>query len=151
MKNTSNTQKIGEYDAQTYYGWAFQERELLLQPYLNAIGDLRGKSVLDLGCGFGWITKILSENAKEVFGVDISQEMIDIAKEQFFNAMLPWLNEQDITFFLWRIEPSRLNSQVDYTWLGKSAEQLVIKNLAKGNLVTPVKSTKEEEKSTFFT
>ena len=59
--------KIGKYEA-SKYGWAYQERELLLKPYLKSIGDYPGKKILDLGCGKGWITKILAKKAKKVEG-----------------------------------------------------------------------------------
>jgi SAM-dependent methyltransferase len=40
-----------------------------------------GKSVLDLGCGFGWHCRYAMENgAKSVIGVDISAKMLDQAR-----------------------------------------------------------------------
>ena len=39
--------------------------------------DLRGKSVLDLGCGYGWHCKYAVEcGAKQVLGIDLSEKMI---------------------------------------------------------------------------
>jgi len=44
--------------------------------------DLTGKTVLDLGCGYGWHCKYAAENgAKSVFGIDQSQLMIEKAKK----------------------------------------------------------------------
>ena len=43
--------------------------------------DMRGKRVLDLGCGYGWHCKYAIEHgANHVIGVDISTKMIDKAK-----------------------------------------------------------------------
>lgn len=43
--------------------------------------DFRGKSVLDLGCGYGWHCKYASEQgAAQVLGVDLSHKMLEIAK-----------------------------------------------------------------------
>lgn len=43
---------------------------------------LKGKKVLDLGCGYGWHTKyIATQGAKEVIGIDISKKMIEKAQE----------------------------------------------------------------------
>lgn len=43
--------------------------------------DFQGKTVLDLGCGYGWHCKYAAENgAALVLGTDISQKMIHIAK-----------------------------------------------------------------------
>lgn len=45
--------------------------------------DFQGKRVLDLGCGFGWHCRFAVENgAKSVIGVDISQKMLNEAKNK---------------------------------------------------------------------
>ena len=51
--------------------------------YFEIIGDLSDKSVLDLGCGYGFHTRKFKEKgAKRVVGVDISAKMIQLAKSQ---------------------------------------------------------------------
>lgn len=43
--------------------------------------DLKGKRVLDLGCGFGWFCRYaIEQGAKSVLGIDISKNMIAKAK-----------------------------------------------------------------------
>lgn len=43
--------------------------------------DFKGKSVLDLGCGYGWHCKYAADNgAERVIGVDISEKMLETAK-----------------------------------------------------------------------
>lgn len=45
------------------------------------LSDLRGKRVVDLGCGFGWASRWMREQgAASVLGLDLSQNMIDRAK-----------------------------------------------------------------------
>lgn len=45
--------------------------------------DLNGKTVLDLGCGYGWHCKYAVEcGAERVIGIDLSQKMINTAKEK---------------------------------------------------------------------
>lgn len=45
--------------------------------------DLAGKSVLDLGCGYGWHCKYAAERgAKSVLGIDLSEKMIREANEK---------------------------------------------------------------------
>ena len=45
--------------------------------------DLSGKSVLDLGCGYGWHCKYAVEcGAKQVLGIDLSEKMIHEANEK---------------------------------------------------------------------
>jgi 2-polyprenyl-3-methyl-5-hydroxy-6-metoxy-1,4-benzoquinol methylase len=44
------------------------------------IGNVKGKQVLDLSCGEGYNTRILTRRGAKVFGVDFSAEMIELAK-----------------------------------------------------------------------
>ena len=45
--------------------------------------DLKDKSVLDLGCGYGWHCKYAVEcGANQVLGIDLSEKMIHEAKEK---------------------------------------------------------------------
>ena len=47
------------------------------------VGDLAGKSVVDLACGEGHYTRSLKQlGAKRVLGVDLSERMIDLARQQ---------------------------------------------------------------------
>ncbi len=55
-------------------------RELLNNPaFLEFAGDLRGKQVLDAGCGEGHNTRILARRGARLTGVDISERMIGLA------------------------------------------------------------------------
>lgn len=55
----------------------------------KAIGNLKCKKVLDLACGDGFFSRKLKlAGAKEVVGVDLSSEMIRIAKEKEKNRPL---------------------------------------------------------------
>jgi len=62
---------------------------LIEVPYiLELIGDMRGKRVLDAGCGGGFYSLWLSERGVKVLGIDGSEEMINIAKEKTSRKML---------------------------------------------------------------
>lgn len=51
-----------------------------LQPL---IPPLRGKAVLDLGCGYGWHSKYAAEQgARSVLGLDLSERMIEEARKR---------------------------------------------------------------------
>lgn len=51
--------------------------------FLRAVGDLSGKSVLDLACGSGFYTRALKrQGASRVVGVDISGDMIASARAE---------------------------------------------------------------------
>jgi SAM-dependent methyltransferase len=48
----------------------------------NGYAPIKGKHVLDLGCGYGWFTRFAREKgAMHVKGVDVSTKMIERAKE----------------------------------------------------------------------
>jgi len=62
---------------------------LIEVPYiLRLLGDVRGKEVLDAGCGGGFYSLWLSENGAKVLGVDASKEMIKIAREKATRKVL---------------------------------------------------------------
>ncbi|MBR8839618.1 MAG: class I SAM-dependent methyltransferase [Stigonema ocellatum SAG 48.90 = DSM 106950] len=51
--------------------------------YFNMLGDLAGKSLLDLACGEGFYTRQFKrKGALRVIGVDISEKMIELARQQ---------------------------------------------------------------------
>jgi len=71
---------------------AEQYKRAKLQPWrahvesftlLGVIGDLAGKTVVDLACGEGFYSRILRGNgAASVTGVDLSEKMIALARQQ---------------------------------------------------------------------
>lgn len=56
----------------------------LEQPAISKLlPDVKGKTILDIGCGYGYNCLTFAENgAKKVIGIDISNNMLEIAKEQ---------------------------------------------------------------------
>ena len=44
--------------------------------------DLRGTRILDAGCGTGVLSRMLDEKGAEVVGVDISEKLIEVAKNR---------------------------------------------------------------------
>lgn len=56
---------------------------LIEVPYiLELVGDVRGRKVLDAGCGGGFYCICLGEKGAKVLGIDSSKEMIRIAREK---------------------------------------------------------------------
>jgi ubiquinone/menaquinone biosynthesis C-methylase UbiE len=50
---------------------------------LGLLGDLQGKQVVDLACGEGFYTRLLRQRgASHILGVDLSERMIDLARQQ---------------------------------------------------------------------
>ncbi len=61
-------------------GWFYNEY-LEMPSVLKTLGNIRGKKILDFGCGSGIYAKILAKRGAIVKGFDISKEMIKIAKK----------------------------------------------------------------------
>lgn len=65
------------------------------------IPDLKDKNLLDLGCGFGWHCRYAREQqAKTVIGVDISEKMIQRAREMTNDPLILYIKAsiEDIDF-----------------------------------------------------
>jgi ubiquinone/menaquinone biosynthesis C-methylase UbiE len=57
------------------------EFKMQLPAILNLLGDLRWKSLIDIGCGPGAYSVEFAKRGAKVHGVDISQKMLDKARE----------------------------------------------------------------------
>jgi ubiquinone/menaquinone biosynthesis C-methylase UbiE len=83
MEQTAQYDQIGsKYDE---YAQTATLKRAESYTFFRMVGDLTGKRVLDLACGFGFYTKLLKQRgAAQVVGVDISPEMVRLAcaKEQ---------------------------------------------------------------------
>ncbi len=63
--------------------------------------SLENKSVLDLGCGFGWHCRYaLEQQARSVIGVDISEKMLQQAREMNNDPLISYIKMpiEDINF-----------------------------------------------------
>lgn len=59
--------------------------------YKFALHHVQGKTVIDLGCGTGYGSAILARQARYVIGVDIDQEAIKYAKENYNSSNMEFL------------------------------------------------------------
>src|ERR1700675_4315105 len=59
-----------------------------LEYAFHLLGDVRGKTVLDLGCGTGENVVPLIERGARVVGIDISPDLIALAQQRINNANL---------------------------------------------------------------
>ncbi|GKU79391.1 bifunctional 2-polyprenyl-6-hydroxyphenol methylase/3-demethylubiquinol 3-O-methyltransferase UbiG [Paenibacillus sp. L3-i20] len=67
----------------------------------SLLPELKGKDVLDLGCGFGWHCLYAREQqANSVVGVDISQKMLEKARSQTNDSAITYVQMpiEDIEF-----------------------------------------------------
>ena len=94
-------------------------QEEFLITYLNGISG-SFKSVLELGCGFGRITKLLLtnySNITEYFAVDISPDQIENAKTLLSSAKLP--NKVKLDFLVSDIQSLKLDKKYDLVILSE--------------------------------
>ncbi|MCX8513845.1 MAG: methyltransferase domain-containing protein [Candidatus Pacebacteria bacterium] len=54
--------------------------EIIIPNILRLIDDIKGKNILDIACGQGILSQILSDNGANVSGFDAGEELIKIAK-----------------------------------------------------------------------
>ena len=93
--------------------------------FLRCVGDVRGKSILDLGCGDGNHTRTLKRaGATEVVGVDISEKMTGFAMDEERRspsgikyechdvAMLPEIGKFDIVLGAFILHYSRTKEEL---------------------------------------
>jgi len=85
------------------YQRLIKEDELIDKMFHKLRETLRETSILEIGCGAGRLLKPIAENYRWVYGADISEEMIKIAKLRLFDyknvylavtngKTLPWID-----------------------------------------------------------
>jgi ubiquinone/menaquinone biosynthesis C-methylase UbiE len=57
--------------------------KLIRPSLLEILGNLKGKKLLDCGCGSGYLTHELAETAEKVVGTDFSQNFIELCQEKY--------------------------------------------------------------------
>lgn len=89
----------------------YNYNSLVEQPAMKALlPDLKGKTVLDLGCGYGQnCIEFIEKGAKSVVGIDISKKMLDIALEENKNEFVRYIH-MDMS------EIEHLNQKFDFVY-----------------------------------
>jgi len=75
----------GEIGTLEYFQTGSQRR-YSVEPHLRDFAEFhywRGKRVLEIGCGMGWDAVEFAKHGAHYVGIDISQESVDLAKQQF--------------------------------------------------------------------
>ena len=78
--------------------------EILYPCALRSSNKIKGKKILDIGCGTGHFSHILQKQGAKVIGIDSSKEMINIAKNnypsiKFYNLSVENLNKLEDSNF----------------------------------------------------
>jgi SAM-dependent methyltransferase len=63
-------------------GWDAYREYFNNPAFFEFMGDLNGKTVLDAGCGEGYNTRLLARSGARMTGVDISEKMIELARQE---------------------------------------------------------------------
>ncbi len=69
-------------------GWDVFREHYNNPAFLEFVGDLSGKLVLDAGCGEGYNTRIFARRGARMTGVDLSLRMLEFAREEERRAPL---------------------------------------------------------------
>lgn len=88
MKNNVDRDEIAKFDAiaQDWWNPTGSMRPLhLLNPvrmgYIQSLAPLKGKAVLDVGCGGGILTESLAKHSQKTVGIDLSHDVLTVAKQ----------------------------------------------------------------------
>lgn len=101
-KDSEEARKI--YDTYGEYFVQIEEynynRKQLSKILFSMIKNVKGKKILDAGCGIGKDCKMLAEKGAKVVGIDISQKMIEMAKSKCKNSKIEfYLQDMENTRF----------------------------------------------------
>jgi 2-polyprenyl-3-methyl-5-hydroxy-6-metoxy-1,4-benzoquinol methylase len=72
---------IGDKDDSTQNPMYLQFQAVLW----DALGDLNGLTVLDLGCGDGWLSRLMNAAGATVLGIDGSDRLLEHARSHHSN------------------------------------------------------------------
>ncbi|MDQ3855756.1 MAG: class I SAM-dependent methyltransferase, partial [Chloroflexota bacterium] len=79
----SSFEEVSEWwDEQAGDAGDYYNRHVILPALLKVLGDVRGRAVLDLGCGNGVSSRVLAREGARVTGVDVSPSLIARARER---------------------------------------------------------------------
>lgn len=76
-------EKIKQGSPSSFWSSGLQRRLELTQKFV----DFKGNKVLDVGCGTGMFLGKFKELGAEVYGIDVDEDKVRIAKEKYVNVM----------------------------------------------------------------
>ncbi|MEZ4680640.1 MAG: methyltransferase domain-containing protein [Caldilineaceae bacterium] len=66
-------------------------RDVVIPPLLDVVGDVAGLTVLDAGCGEGVVSRLLAERGATVTGIDVAPRFIELAQERDTSGTITYL------------------------------------------------------------
>ena len=75
-----------------------QEEQDLMEKTLKEI--FKGRHILDVGCGTGYWTQRISETAESIFGIDINEAVLEIARSKEYGCPIEYrvMDSYNLTF-----------------------------------------------------
>ena len=96
-KDTSWKKVAGWYDKTVKESDSYQNK--VIYPNLSRwLGDLRGKKVMDVGCGQGFFSRLLAEKGASVTGTDAAGPLLEMAKKENKNIRYVKADAHDLSF-----------------------------------------------------
>ncbi len=113
--------RAGEYEE--IYDWRDPDRQREQGLLSIAIRDsLRGRDVLEVACGTGWWTRILSESAKSIMATDLSDEVLAIAREKKNGCPVTFRREDAYNL---SFEDDSFNGGLAFSWFSHIPHNLI--------------------------
>ncbi|MCL4374549.1 class I SAM-dependent methyltransferase [Patescibacteria group bacterium] len=72
-------------------------RTIIRPNVLRVLGNLQGKTLLDVGCGSGYLTSELAKTAEKIVGTDFAPDFVKICREKYKNQHNLSFQVQDVT------------------------------------------------------
>lgn len=83
ITNHNDYQAMSEYKDYGFTNDAYcHVHAYLLKPLINILNKSKNTTILDIGCGNGWLTNILIDNGFDAYGTDASETGIKVAKQK---------------------------------------------------------------------
>ncbi|HBG46159.1 MAG TPA: hypothetical protein DDW94_04125 [Deltaproteobacteria bacterium] len=95
MKKRADNPSIHIHFSDEYREAYFAEKDLTFSDLRLAPSTLAGKRVLDVGCANGQFVEYMSRSGVEAEGIDISNEMVGVARQKGLNCAVRELTDMD--------------------------------------------------------
>ena len=113
--------RAGEYEE--IYDWRDSDRQREQDLLSTAIRDsLRGRDVLEVACGTGWWTRILSESARSIMATDLGDEVMDIAREKKYLCPVTFRREDAYNL---SFKNDSFNGGLAFSWFSHIPHDLI--------------------------
>ena len=64
---------------------SLEHLNIFFSSFKKILGNLKDKSILDIGCGDGIITREFAKKGAKIIGIDKSKKMIEICNKKYIN------------------------------------------------------------------